>query len=60
MNLIREFQSGDYITKTMNTCCAHDMCYVNFALAIMEYMKMVLIVVALIYYLITEKSKPLY
>ena len=24
MNLIREFQSGDYITKTMNTCCAHD------------------------------------
>ena len=60
MNLIREFQSGDYITKTMNTCCAHDMYDVNFALAIMEYMKMVLIVVALIYYLITEKSKPLY
>ena len=24
MNLIREFQSGDYITKTMNTCYAHD------------------------------------
>ena len=33
-------------------------CYVNFALAIMEYMKIVLIVVAMIYYLITEESKP--
>ena len=46
MNLIREFQSGDYVTKTMNTCWAHVSCYVNFALAIMKYMKMVLIRVA--------------
>ena len=33
-------------------------CYVNFALPITEYMKMILIIVTLIYYLITEKSKP--
>ena len=38
----------------MNTCWAHVSCYVNFALAIMKYMKMVLIRVASI----TEESKP--